>query len=94
MCNFIKNLFMKPTIPEPAVIPPQPVPVQPTPAPISPLDWSTPLNARHSVRVMCDNAGMSVVDKNILCACVQQESGFIPSAVGKPNNNGTRDWGI
>src|ERR1035437_3694696 len=80
----------------PVITPPEPVlsPVQPTPAPISPLLWDTPLNARHSVRVMCDNAGMAIADKNILCACVEQESGFLPGAIGKPNSNGTRDWGI
>lgn len=56
--------------------------------------WDTPAHARHSVRVLCDEASMSVAQKNILCACVQQESQFNPKAIGKPNTNGTIDYGI
>lgn len=56
--------------------------------------WDTPEKARHSVRVICDEEGLSVKDKNILTACVQVESGFDPQAIGKHNSNGTRDWGI
>jgi hypothetical protein len=56
--------------------------------------WSTPKDARHSVRVICDEEGLSVSDKNIICACIQQESGFKIDAVGPYNKNGTRDFGI
>lgn len=56
--------------------------------------WDTPTAAKHSVRVICDESGLSVADKNDLCATVGAESGWNPKAVGKPNSNGTRDWGI
>jgi hypothetical protein len=60
---------------------------------------------RHSIRVMCDEEGVdyrrnTLIDgkyvsaKDILTACIQQESGFNPKAIGKPNTNGTRDWGL
>ena len=58
------------------------------------LKWDTPQNVRHSVRVMCDNAGLSVEAKNIITACIKQESNFIPKAVGKTNSNGTTDYGL
>lgn len=57
-------------------------------------DWNIPEVARHNVRVMCDKAGLSLISKNIITACIKQESDFLPNAVGKPNSNGTRDWGI
>ena len=57
-------------------------------------DWSSPENVRHSIRVMCDAAGMGYVDKNTLTACVYQESEFNPRAIGKPNSNGTQDFGL
>ena len=51
------------------------------------LDFSTPHNAYHSTRVLCDQMGLSLehcveVDgvmyqpKDIICACIYQESGF------------------
>jgi len=57
-----------------------------------PLVWTDPVSARHAVRVVCDLAGMPLtptfnVDgklylmKDVLCACVQVESEFKPSAV-------------
>lgn len=56
--------------------------------------WLTPSLAKHSVRVIADEEGLTVEQKNTLCATVGAESGWIPSAVGKPNSNGSRDWGI
>lgn len=50
-----------------------------------PLLWDTPKQAYHSTRVMCDDAGLSYTQKNILCACVYQESGFLTNP--KPNEN-------
>ncbi len=72
-------------------ITPPPMPSQPAPAP-QPLSFATPKQAWHAVRVMCDNAGLSFTQKNILCACVFQESEFNNKAIGK-NANST-DWGI
>lgn len=67
------------------------------------LLWDTPEHAWHSVRVLCDNAGLSLkktilVDgmlyapKDILCSCIFQESGFDNRAVHK--NAHTTDYGI
>lgn len=56
--------------------------------------WDTPEEARHSVRVICDEEGLSVQDKNDLCATVGAESGWKPGAIGKPNKDGSRDYGI
>lgn len=57
-------------------------------------DWDTPVLARHSVRVIADEEGLTVEQKNTLCATVGAESGWKPDAIGKKNSNGTRDWGI
>ncbi len=57
-------------------------------------DWSIPTKARHSVRVICDEEGLSLKDKNDLCATVGAESGWKPGAIGKPNSDGSRDYGI
>lgn len=58
------------------------------------LKWDNPKDARHSVRVMCDEAGLTVAEKNIITACIFQESAFNPKAIGKPNKNGTIDRGL
>jgi hypothetical protein len=82
-------------IPIPAVVMP-PIAPQPQPAPIpSPVYlWDTPINARHSVRVIADKEKLTVEQKNTMCATIGAESGWKPQAVGQPNTNGTRDWGI
>ena len=49
---------------------------------------------RHSIRVMCDNAGLTFDAKNILTTCIYQESRFNPKAIGSVNHDGTRDWGL
>jgi hypothetical protein len=59
-----------------------------------PMLWDTPSHCRRNVRVMCDNMGVSWRMKNIICACIKQESGYLTKAVGPVNRNGTRDWGI
>lgn len=73
----------------------------PTP-PQSKYKWDTPANARHSSRVIMDEMGLTgLVDKptklkakDLLCACIQQESGFNPRAIGAKNSNGTTDYGL
>lgn len=52
----------------------------PPPTPTTYL-WDTPANARHSIRVICDEMGLPYVQKNILTACVEVESGFNPKAI-------------
>lgn len=79
----------KPTIPQNEVPKEEPKPK---------FKWDTPEGARHSVRVICDEEGLSVKDKNIITACIQQESQFDNGAVGiNRNKKGvvlSTDWGI
>jgi hypothetical protein len=57
-------------------------------------DWSNTGASRHSVRVICDDEGLSIIEKNELCATIGGESNWNPKAVGKPNFDGSRDYGI
>lgn len=95
-----------PTPPTPVVPPPAPTPApKPTPAPTTTLLFDTVQNSRHSIRVMCDNNGLSLYNKNVITACIEQESGFKNlKADGTPmiHENFSRitgkllstDWGI
>ena len=38
--------------------------------------WDTKDHIRRNVRVMCDNAGMSIPDKNEMCATIHGESSW------------------
>ena len=73
--------------------------VPPTINPLKPellvpkYDWSSRDKARHSVRVICDEEGLSVAMKNELCLTVQGESDFNPRAFNK-NTDGSDDCGI
>lgn len=49
---------------------------------------------RHNVRVLCDLGRLDLEGKNIITACIEQESDFNPSAIGKLNSDGTQDFGI
>jgi hypothetical protein len=49
---------------------------------------------RHNVRVICDEELLEFGQKNVLTACVRQESDFYPLAKGKLNTDGTQDFGI
>lgn len=79
---FIMNLFnIKPSVqPEP------PKPVEPPPLHI-PIDeppkyqWATKEYAKHSVRVICDEEGLTLEQKNTMTATVAAESGFNTLAV-------------
>lgn len=81
---------------------PMPQPMNPIPAPTNPdsgpLLWDTPQHCYHAVRVLCDLAGLSLNQKNILCACIYQESQFHTQAKHENlNADGTvssTDWGI
>ncbi len=87
---------------EEPVIPPvtlNPAPTA-TPAPkptVEPYKWDNAVNARHSVRVICDEMGLTVAEKNIITACIQQESNFNNKAIGRNMKDGkllSTDWGI
>lgn len=105
--SFTRQPTVLPTVPPNVVAEPEPPPPPPPPLvhPLLPYDWSTPEAAKHSARLICDEEGLPLehnteVDgkyyqlKDILCACIMQESGFHPLAIGKPNKNGTQDFGL
>lgn len=68
------------------------------------LHWDTPETARHSIRVLCDSMGLTWNEKEIITACIYQESGFMNrykdgSPVKNENKNKagkvtSTDWGI
>lgn len=74
---------------------PDVVPIVPQP---EILLWDTPKHAWHATRVLCDNAGLTVAEKNIICACIYQESRFLNTAVNHNKNAQGKvtstDWGI
>ena len=62
-----------------------PPPPQPTPMPEEPkYKWDTVANAKHSVRVICDEEGLTVDQKNKLCATVGAESGWMSYYLSGP----------
>jgi hypothetical protein len=78
-----------------------PEPSQAQPGPIEPevpkYDWDNPVLARHSVRVICDEEGLTTGQKNTLCATIACESGFNPKAINFNRVNGkvvSTDYGI
>ncbi len=91
-----------PMTPQPTPTPPEPVtpPVEaPVPSQAPSYDWSTPEAVRHSVRVICDEEGLSVVLKNTMCATIQAESGgnFNTKAIHRNEVGGklySTDWGL
>lgn len=57
--------------------------------------WDTKEQARYSVRVICDEEGLSTADKNLITAIIACESGFNTKAIHKNNNSRkSTDWGI
>jgi hypothetical protein len=60
--------------------------------------FDTQKHAYHSVRVLCDEAGLSVDEKNLICACIYQESQFLNCAKGQNRNKQgqvtSTDYGI
>lgn len=80
---------------EPQTVP-RPEPVLPTPTPES-LDWTTQKGAYHAVRVTCDDKGLTLDEKNLICACIFQESRFYNKAKCENKKDGkvwSTDWGI
>lgn len=47
------------------------------------LLWDTPRHAYHSTRVICDEMGLSVSEKNLICAVIYGESEFYNTATCK-----------
>lgn len=97
-----RTFYMPPEAPiEPDEPEPQPEPV---PAPVAPsvapqtLLWDTPQQAYRSTRMICDEMGLTYAQKNIVCACIYQESQFNNEAVGRNRDSQgnilSTDWGI
>lgn len=65
--------------PEPDIITYDPRAPEPPPAPPPPpaFSWETQKGAYKLTRIMCDEEGLSYADKNIICACIYQESRFM-----------------
>ncbi len=55
--------------------------------------WDNPRNVRHSVRVICDEEGLSVAEKNSICAIINCESGHDIKRINI-NKNGSKDLGL
>ena len=105
MMNFLRFLwlifFTKST---PIVVPPTPpAPVEREPDPVlvseQEYKFDTPQNARHSIRVICDEEGLTWKEKNDLTATIQAESGFNNFATRKNYAKDgvtvwSTDWGI
>lgn len=74
------------------IVPPPPNPILP---PQPTYLWDNATNSRHSVRVICDEEGLPVSQKNELCATIACETKgtFDPKIIHK-NDNGTTDFGI
>lgn len=73
-----------PTVPQDA-----PKPIEPVPVPLTPkYAWTTPSEARHSVRLICDEEGLTVQQKNDLSKTVHCESGYHTQAVHPNLYNG------
>lgn len=94
---YVDSLLIK--VPPPQIPPPEMIP--PTVPPIttaSPYLWNNRANSRHSVRVICDEMGLSLYEKNVITACIQQESNFDNNAINHNTNVAGRvtstDWGI
>lgn len=83
--------------PEP-IVPPEPVKEEP-----AGYKWDTPSDAYLSTRLICDEMGLTLQQKNIVCACIYQESNFynyLPNGQPVKNENKrngvvwSTDWGL
>lgn len=88
LISWLLSLFQPVTPPIPVSVPKPAAdavfePSKPTPKPVpvtvpesEVLKWDTVANARKSVRIICDQEGLTVTQKNELCATVGAESGW------------------
>lgn len=73
---------VSPVVPQVA---PEPVQTPTAPYLTSLVPWTSQKNNFHNARVICDQEGLDAVQKNVLCACIYQESEFLVNP--KPNQN-------
>lgn len=66
-------------------------------------NWDSQQNNFHNVRVLCDLLGLTIDEKNLICACIYQESQFFnykPNGQPVTHENyvkgvlASTDWGI
>jgi hypothetical protein len=83
---------------EPATEPQPQQPTPPTPPPVSPYLWATYDQRVHSVRVLCDEAGLTWAEKAEICATIEAESEFNTTVEQKNYDkrgiHWSSDWGI
>ncbi len=91
---------------EPSTAPQEPPAVEspssaPTPvieAPSAKYDWSTPEAARHSCRLIADEEGLSVGQKNVMSQVIHCESGYKTKVIHENKNQHnvvtSTDYGI
>ena len=104
LTQWIKDYFKEPMIDksnEISIILPQKAPMNDNPIETQQAEkekfdamWGTPEKTRHSCRVIMDEYNLSWKEKDLLCACIQQESNFNYNAISKINSNGTQDFGL
>ncbi len=67
------------------------------------VDWNYPMNCRHNIRVLCDLSGLTLHEKDVITACIRQESAWYNYLNGKPVKHENKnvegkllstDWGI
>lgn len=57
--------------------------------------WDTPTLARHSVRVICDEEGLTLAEKDLITAVIRAESGFRTDiVVQNTDRRRSEDYGI
>jgi hypothetical protein len=67
-------------------------------------DWATQQRAYHNTRVLCDLSGLTLEEKNLICACIMVESEFynyLPDGQPTKHENlnadgslSSTDWGL
>lgn len=66
--------------------------------------WDSPSHNYHNTRVLCDKAGLTLEEKNLICSCIYQESEFYnykedgtpveDKNLNKDGSLSSTDWGI
>lgn len=89
----VNQVPQTPPTPPQTSIPSDPAPVVASPAYL----WDTQENVRHSIRVICDEEGLSVLLKDQLSATLHCESNWNPKCVHPNTLNGkvvSTDYGL
>ncbi len=104
--TFLKSLFeafvfiMSNTNDSEPITPPQTPKIEPqaplpvTPDPMPKYDWSTPEAARHSCRVIADEEGLTVYQKNLMSQVIHCESGYKTQITHANKDKTGKVWSI